>query len=393
MNPLTNIKNIQKLNDRELELGIIGNKSWHDEYKDSAWIFIGGLPFDLTEGDILCVFSQYGEIVNLNLVRDHKTGKSKGFAFLCFEDQRSTVLSVDNLNGIKILGRTIRVDHVKDYKVPKEYGDEDELTKKVRAEGVAPKLESSTEEDVKDDDIEERKTEKKAKKKKKKKDKKKRREDSSSNEDASSSMNQIVHQNGDHVKLEVKKEKFDPGYNRAVHQMMIKEESLNDQRPRTSYTKDHQSKSSPRSPPLENFHHKNRTTSELRNQRHDSDSDSEPGGSRQAKKPQFRDNRSRYLGGGNHSRLNDDMERGGDRDDIRSRRREDNRGQDLSRSRDTIDRYNYNRRERSRERRRAGSPEKFRERSRERDRDYTRARQDGYSHSRNDYERDRDRYR
>ena len=45
--------------------------------------------------------------------------------------------------------------------MPKEYGDEDELTKKVRAEGVAPKLESSTEEDVKDDDIEERKTEKK----------------------------------------------------------------------------------------------------------------------------------------------------------------------------------------------------------------------------------------
>ncbi|GFR62876.1 RNA-binding motif protein, X-linked 2 [Elysia marginata] len=162
MNPLTNIKNVQKLNDRELELGIIGKKSWHDEYKDSAWIFVGGLPFDLTEGDILCVFSQYGEIVNINLVRDHKTGKSKGFAFLCFEDQRSTVLSVDNLNGIKILGRTIRVDHVKDYKVPKEFGDEDELTKKVRAEGVAPKVESSTEEEEEEEDvIEEKKTEKK----------------------------------------------------------------------------------------------------------------------------------------------------------------------------------------------------------------------------------------
>ena len=53
-----NTKNIQKLNQRVLELGIVGKKSWHDEYKDSAWVFIGGLPYDLSEGDIVCVFSQ-----------------------------------------------------------------------------------------------------------------------------------------------------------------------------------------------------------------------------------------------------------------------------------------------------------------------------------------------
>ena len=45
---------------------------------------------------------RYGEIVNLNLVRDKVTGKSKGFCFLCYEDQRSTILAVDNLNSIKV---------------------------------------------------------------------------------------------------------------------------------------------------------------------------------------------------------------------------------------------------------------------------------------------------
>ena len=45
---------------------------------------------------------RYGEIVNINLVRDKKTGKSKGFCFLAYQDQRSTVLAVDNLNGIKV---------------------------------------------------------------------------------------------------------------------------------------------------------------------------------------------------------------------------------------------------------------------------------------------------
>ena len=31
------------------------------------------------------------------------TGKSKGFAFLCYEDQRSTVLAVDNFNGMQVI--------------------------------------------------------------------------------------------------------------------------------------------------------------------------------------------------------------------------------------------------------------------------------------------------
>lgn len=50
----------------------------------------------------LTVCFRYGEVVNINLVRDKKTGKSKGFCFLCYEDQRSTILAVDNFNGIKV---------------------------------------------------------------------------------------------------------------------------------------------------------------------------------------------------------------------------------------------------------------------------------------------------
>lgn len=49
-------------------------------------------------------------------MKDQDTGKSRGFAFLAYEDQRSTVLAVDNLSGSKVAGRTIRVEHVDDYK-------------------------------------------------------------------------------------------------------------------------------------------------------------------------------------------------------------------------------------------------------------------------------------
>lgn len=141
MNILTKIRLLNDLNERELRLGIAGTKaSWHEQYRDSAWVYAGGLPFELSEGDVICVLSQYGEIVNINLIRDKKTGKSKGFAFVCYQDQRSTILAVDNLNGTKIKGRQIRVDHVANYKPPKDDDDIDELTKQIREEGVAPKL-------------------------------------------------------------------------------------------------------------------------------------------------------------------------------------------------------------------------------------------------------------
>lgn len=41
------------------------------------------------KGDVLAVFSQCGEIADLNLVRDKTNGKPKGFAFVAYEDQVS----------------------------------------------------------------------------------------------------------------------------------------------------------------------------------------------------------------------------------------------------------------------------------------------------------------
>lgn len=60
MNRVSKIQATNEINKRELELGISGNsgKSWHQVYKDSAWIYVGGLDYDLTEGDLLAVFSQ-----------------------------------------------------------------------------------------------------------------------------------------------------------------------------------------------------------------------------------------------------------------------------------------------------------------------------------------------
>ena len=120
---MNTIREIQALNKREIENGVPTSASWHTDYRDTAYVYIGGLSFDLTEGDIITIFSEFGEPVWLKLVRDKETGKSKGFAFLKYEDQRSTDLAVDNLGGATVDGRVLKVDHSR-YKKRDDEDDE-----------------------------------------------------------------------------------------------------------------------------------------------------------------------------------------------------------------------------------------------------------------------------
>ncbi|KAJ1344059.1 hypothetical protein BSLG_001199 [Batrachochytrium salamandrivorans] len=105
----------------------------------------GGGSYMSTQSNILIYntcgvpkYTRFGEVVDVDLVRDKETGKSKGFAFLAYEDQRSTVLAVDNLNGIQISGRTIRVDHTAKYRGPKRDDDFDEEAEYKRKQAILP---------------------------------------------------------------------------------------------------------------------------------------------------------------------------------------------------------------------------------------------------------------
>jgi len=122
------IKEIEQINKAELANGSVNTPaSWHTKYASSAWVYVGNLPSTLSEGDIIAVMSQWGEVDDINLVRDEKdTGKSRGFCFLKYEDSRSCVLAVDNLNGSKILGRSTRVDHVENYRLPKHLREKED---------------------------------------------------------------------------------------------------------------------------------------------------------------------------------------------------------------------------------------------------------------------------
>lgn len=104
----------------------------------NSWIYLGALAFELTEGDVICFCSQYGEVSEISLARDKDTGKSRGFCFLKYEDPRSCELAVDNLHGTTIVGRKLKVS----------YANNLNAINSRKANYVAPQIESDKQVDV-----------------------------------------------------------------------------------------------------------------------------------------------------------------------------------------------------------------------------------------------------
>ncbi|KAK1434215.1 hypothetical protein QVD17_11134 [Tagetes erecta] len=52
-------------------------------------IFVGGIPLTLTEDEMREYFSNYGDIVELQIMLDHVTGRSRGFGFVTFDSEEA----------------------------------------------------------------------------------------------------------------------------------------------------------------------------------------------------------------------------------------------------------------------------------------------------------------
>lgn len=73
-------------------------------------IGIFGLSIYTKESDILDVFSRYGPIDDVQVVYDAQSGRSRGFAFVYFQNVADAAEAKERCNGIDIDGRKIRVD-------------------------------------------------------------------------------------------------------------------------------------------------------------------------------------------------------------------------------------------------------------------------------------------
>lgn len=76
-------------------------------------LYIGNLPFTITEADIKTTFEAFGEVESINLITDKYTGQSKGFGFIEMPQNSAADAAIKALNGSSMGGRDITVNQAK----------------------------------------------------------------------------------------------------------------------------------------------------------------------------------------------------------------------------------------------------------------------------------------
>ncbi|KAH8825171.1 hypothetical protein DL96DRAFT_1612165 [Flagelloscypha sp. PMI_526] len=76
----------------------------------SKVVFVGNVPYNMSEEDLIKVFRPVGQVVGFRLVYDRDTGKPKGYGFCEFADAETAASAVRNLNNVDVNGRQLRID-------------------------------------------------------------------------------------------------------------------------------------------------------------------------------------------------------------------------------------------------------------------------------------------
>jgi RNA recognition motif-containing protein len=73
-------------------------------------IYVGQLPYSVTEEELREMFLQYGEVASLNLIMDRYSGQSKGFGFIEMPNNSEADQAIKGLNKSMLKGREIKVN-------------------------------------------------------------------------------------------------------------------------------------------------------------------------------------------------------------------------------------------------------------------------------------------
>ena len=77
-------------------------------------LYVGNLAFHTTEDSLREAFAQCGDVTDVHLVLDRITGNSRGFAFVTMGTPEAARAAIEQLNGMNLDGRSLRVDEAQE---------------------------------------------------------------------------------------------------------------------------------------------------------------------------------------------------------------------------------------------------------------------------------------
>jgi RNA recognition motif-containing protein len=79
----------------------------------SMKLYVGNLPYSVTEEDLRKLFADYGEIEEAVIIIDKFSQRSKGFGFVTLTDSAMAAKAIEELNGKEFDGRAIVVNEAR----------------------------------------------------------------------------------------------------------------------------------------------------------------------------------------------------------------------------------------------------------------------------------------
>ncbi len=76
-------------------------------------LYVGNLPYTVTEDDLRGLFAQAGTVKSIALINDRDTGRSKGFGFVEFETNEDAQKAISMFNGTQLQDRTLTVNQAR----------------------------------------------------------------------------------------------------------------------------------------------------------------------------------------------------------------------------------------------------------------------------------------
>jgi RNA recognition motif-containing protein len=82
----------------------------------SKSIYVGNVEWNTTDQELEDLFVTYGTIRSAQIIKDHTSGKSKGFGFVEMEDEEAAETAMKELHGTELRGRTLKINAARERK-------------------------------------------------------------------------------------------------------------------------------------------------------------------------------------------------------------------------------------------------------------------------------------
>lgn len=76
-------------------------------------LYVGGLPYSVTEDKLQEIFSAHGTVESARVITDRFTGRSRGFGFVEMSSEEEAQKAIDSLNESDLDGRSLTVNEAR----------------------------------------------------------------------------------------------------------------------------------------------------------------------------------------------------------------------------------------------------------------------------------------